>query len=75
MLTIAFDPIYQYNLPEGHRFPMIKYELLPEQLVYENTISESQFFTPKKLTYEQLILTHTKEYLTKTRRTRNKVKL
>ena len=65
MLKIAFDPIYKYNLPEGHRFPMIKYELLPEQLVYENTISESQFFTPKKLSREQLILTHTEEYLNK----------
>jgi hypothetical protein len=44
MLTIAFSPVYIYQLPEGHRFPMIKYELLPEQLVREGTVSESQFF-------------------------------
>ena len=33
MLKIAFSPIYKYKLPEKHRFPMIKYELVPEQLV------------------------------------------
>jgi hypothetical protein len=28
MFPIAFHPIYQHPLPEGHRFPMLKYELL-----------------------------------------------
>jgi hypothetical protein len=32
MLKIAHSPIYQLPLPEGHRFPMLKYELIPEQL-------------------------------------------
>ncbi len=35
MLKIAFHPIYKHPLPEGHRFPMDKYDLLPEQLIYE----------------------------------------
>jgi hypothetical protein len=30
MFPIAFHPIYQHPLPEGHRFPMLKYELLPQ---------------------------------------------
>ncbi len=29
-LKIAYDPIYAHPLPEGHRFPMLKYELIPE---------------------------------------------
>ena len=37
MLKIAFDNIYKHKLKENHRFPMIKYELIPEQLVIENT--------------------------------------
>lgn len=65
MLKIAFSPIYQYPLPEGHRFPMIKYELLPEQLLYEGTVSDSNFFSPQALTDEQILLTHTAEYLHK----------
>lgn len=65
MLKVAFDPIYKYELPEGHRFPMIKYELLPEQLLYENTLKDENFFRPAKLTHEELLLTHAPGYLYK----------
>ena len=61
-LPIAFSPIYKYQLPDGHRFPMIKYELLPEQLIYEGTIREDQLFHPEKLSEETLLLTHDLEY-------------
>jgi acetoin utilization deacetylase AcuC-like enzyme len=62
MLKIAFSPVYKYRLPEGHRFPMVKYELLPEQLLYEGTVEEAQFFTPDKLTEEVLLWTHHEDY-------------
>lgn len=65
MLKIAFSPVYKYQLPENHRFPMLKYELLPEQLVYEGTVSEEQFFHPKSLTRLELETIHTKTYLDK----------
>jgi acetoin utilization deacetylase AcuC-like enzyme len=65
MLKIAYSPIYKYELPEGHRFPMIKYELVPEQLLYEGSVTEENFFHPKKLTREALLLTHTRAYLDK----------
>ena len=29
MLKIAYSPVYRYELPTGHRFPMGKYESLP----------------------------------------------
>ena len=62
MLKIAYDPIYKYKLPEGHRFPMIKYELIPEQLLYEGTASEKNFFSPTPLDEETILLTHTEDY-------------
>lgn len=65
MLKIAYSPIYKYELPDGHRFPMIKYELIPEQLLYEGSVTNDNFFHPKKLTNSQLLTTHTKEYLSK----------
>ena len=65
MLKIAFSEIYSYHLPEGHRFPMIKYELLPEQLLYEGTLEQENFFVPKQLNREQLLLTHDPKYLSK----------
>ena len=62
MLKIAFSPVYKYELPEGHRFPMIKYELLPEQLLYEGTVTEENFFHPEPLTEETILLTHESLY-------------
>ncbi len=32
MIEIAYSDRYVLDLPEGHRFPMIKYELVKEQL-------------------------------------------
>ena len=65
MLKIAYSPIYKYRLPPGHRFPMIKYELIPEQLLREGTISNDSFFEPAALSRDQLQLVHTDEYLAK----------
>ena len=48
MLKIAFNDNYIYPLEENHRFPMIKYELIPEQLIRENTCTSDNFFKPKK---------------------------
>ena len=65
MLLIAYSPIYKYQLPPGHRFPMEKYELIPEQLIYEGTITEDHFFHPQQLTDAEILSTHTEEYLKK----------
>lgn len=62
MLKIAFSPIYKYALPANHRFPMIKYELLPEQLLYEGTITEDNLFHPEALDEETILLTHEESY-------------
>ena len=62
MLKVAWSPIYKYSVPAGHRFPMAKYELLPEQLLYEGTLIESNFFSPEAIDEEVIIWTHDKEY-------------
>ncbi|MES2004758.1 MAG: histone deacetylase [Bacteroidota bacterium] len=65
MIRIAFDPIYAHPLPEGHRFPMLKYELIPEQLVYEGTVTPAQFFSVQPCADEIILWTHAHEYLAK----------
>lgn len=65
MIHIAFDPIYAHPLPEGHRFPMLKYELIPGQLLHEGTVTKEHFFSPTKCKEEIVLLTHDKDYLTK----------
>jgi acetoin utilization deacetylase AcuC-like enzyme len=64
-LHIAFDPIYAHPLPEGHRFPMLKYELIPEQLIYEGVITRNDLFIPRLCSEAIITLTHTREYLDK----------
>ena len=64
-LHIAFHPIYAHPLPEGHRFPMLKYELIAAQLLYEGTIAKENLFSPLPCDGEIILLTHTKEYLDK----------
>lgn len=61
-MKIAYSPIYRYQLPPKHRFPMDKYTLLPEQLLYEGTITESNFFTAAPLSEAAILRTHTAEY-------------
>lgn len=63
MYSIAYHPIYKHPLPEGHRFPMIKYELLPQQLLYEGTVVDRQFFSPELPNLENIIAVHDKEYV------------
>ncbi|MBN8677096.1 MAG: histone deacetylase [Chitinophagales bacterium] len=41
---------------------MAKYDLLPEQLLWEGTVSEANFFHPDLLTEEVAMLTHTPEW-------------
>ena len=63
MLKIAYHKIYNHPLPEGHRFPMLKYELLPEQLLHEGTCNSENFFEPERMSNEAPILAiHDPEY-------------
>ena len=65
MLKIAYHPIYTHPLPEGHRFPMLKYELIPGQLLHEGSITTENIFIPAVCTNEIILLTHEKEWLDK----------
>jgi acetoin utilization deacetylase AcuC-like enzyme len=63
MLPIAFDSTYCISLPEGHRFPMLKYELLPAQLLYEGTVTKEQLFKPDRLEIKHALQVHNPQYL------------
>ncbi len=63
MIPIAFHPIYKHPLPDGHRFPMQKYELLPQQLIHEGTADVSDFFEPDVINLEHVLRVHNKTYV------------
>ena len=62
MIKIAWHPLYAHPLPEGHRFPMLKYELIPEQLLHEGTITQQNLFNPEPVSEDIILLTHEKTY-------------
>lgn len=63
MLKIAFHPNYIHPLREGHRFPMLKYELIPAQLLHEGIVGKDSFFEPRQADYETCCLAHDAEYV------------
>lgn len=64
-LKIAYHDVYAHPLPEGHRFPMLKYELIPGQLLHEGTITPHNLFSPKPCSDEVITWTHDPHYLHK----------
>ncbi|WP_044203165.1 histone deacetylase [Flammeovirga sp. OC4] len=62
MLKVAYHPRYGHPVEEGHRFPMDKYPLLMEQLLFEGTITEENLFVPNPVKEEDILTTHTLEY-------------
>ncbi len=62
MIRIAHHPIYAHPLPKGHRFPMAKYELLPQQLLLEGTCYKEQFFAPTRMADSLITRTHCQSY-------------
>ena len=67
MLKIAWRENFAHHLPAGHRFPMAKYDLLREQLLYEGTVQESNFFRPEPISEEAILSVHEHAYWTRLR--------
>lgn len=62
MLKIAWAPTYVLPLPPHHRFPMSKYEVLPQQLLHEGTVHPENFFEPPPLDERSIMRTHEAYY-------------
>lgn len=62
MFKIAWHPVYVHPVPPGHRFPMEKYELLPQRLKREGLVTDDDFFEPSDGNNYELSV-HDLEYL------------
>jgi acetoin utilization deacetylase AcuC-like enzyme len=62
MLKVAWTEKYVLPLPVNHRFPMSKYELLPQQLLHEGTIREENIFHPDPVDERWILQTHELSY-------------
>jgi len=62
LFKIAYHSDYVLPLPAKHRFPMVKYELIYRQLLYQGLFSRGDFFGPDLISDEQVLLTHDQIY-------------
>lgn len=65
MLKIAYHNAYIHPLREGHRFPMIKYELIHDQLLYEGLVEKENFIEPQLADFETCCLAHDRQYVSR----------
>jgi len=63
MIYIAYSPCYNHPLPLGHRFPMNKYTMIPEQLLKEGTFTNRNFFAPEITGEDYIAWVHSPEYI------------
>ena len=54
-----------HELQGNHRFPMVKYELIPQQLIHEGLVEKENFFSPTLAKDYWIEKAHDKEYITK----------
>lgn len=62
MLKVGWSKHYVLPLPANHRFPMSKYEVLPQQLLHEGTIKTENIFYPDPIDEQWITLTHDADY-------------
>jgi acetoin utilization deacetylase AcuC-like enzyme len=58
-----FADHFEVPLPDGHRFPMVKYRLLREQLVHHQVLGVEQLTASQPIDRALLALAHTPDYL------------
>ncbi len=62
-LPIIYHPNYVVPLPDGHRFPMAKFQQLYELLLVDGVVEIQQFYTPERPTAQLIELIHTPDYV------------
>ena len=63
MFKIAWHEEYVFPVPDNHKFPMEKYDLLPKQLLHEGTFDPSNFFQPHVIEESYISAVHSSDYL------------
>ena len=54
---------YSFPLPEGHRFPIVKYQLLRERVVSAGVVAIDHVHEPAPVARDDLLLVHTPDYV------------
>ena len=63
MIPIVYHPHYVAPLPQGHRFPMVKFQKLYELLLKDGILTPENLYQPEIPDQSLLELVHTPDYI------------
>jgi acetoin utilization deacetylase AcuC-like enzyme len=63
MIPIVYHPHYVAPLPQGHRFPMVKFQKLHELLLKDGILTPENLYQPQIPDQSLLELVHTPDYI------------
>jgi acetoin utilization deacetylase AcuC-like enzyme len=63
MIPIVYHPHYVAPLPQGHRFPMVKFQKLYELLLKDGILTPKNLYQPEIPDFNLLELVHTPDYI------------
>jgi acetoin utilization deacetylase AcuC-like enzyme len=62
-MKVFYSDRFVLPLPEGHRFPMVKYSMLRERVAEDGVCGPGELQTPRAVTDEEILRAHAPDYL------------
>jgi acetoin utilization deacetylase AcuC-like enzyme len=62
-MKVFYSDHFVLPLPEGHRFPMVKYSMLRERIARDGICGPGELSTPRAVTDEEILRAHAPDYL------------
>jgi acetoin utilization deacetylase AcuC-like enzyme len=62
-MKVFYSDHFVLPLPEGHRFPMVKYSMLRERVARDGICGPVELLTPRAVTDEEILRAHSPVYL------------
>src|SRR5215216_4655737 len=62
-MKVFYSDHFVLPLPEGHRFPMVKYSMLRERVAQDGICDPGELRTPRAVTDEEILRAHAPDYL------------
>ena len=62
-MKVFYSDHFVLPLPEGHRFPMVKYSMLRERVARDGICGPGELLTPRAVTEEEILRAHASDYL------------
>jgi acetoin utilization deacetylase AcuC-like enzyme len=62
VMKIFYTDHFHFPLPADHRFPIVKYSLLRQQILKDDIVDKIRFCVPRAATYKEIVRAHSPAY-------------